>query len=168
MNDTERLDLKKLLNEMDCDNNTETIRQVKHSVQIRDGIRKMEQLKKTYSHVRDNDNEQFIRLCQGECQFLFDNYMDIFARVLKDEIDLNIMTQLLGVLKMIEDGNVDQHEGSVMVGKILKELYLDSAIKRADNLDKEFAGQRIIPVEGKKLSWKEYKMLDVSTTTLRP
>jgi len=158
MNDTERLDLKKLLGEIDCEDNTEHIRKVKHSVRIRDEIRKMEQLKKTYAQIRENDNDQFIRLCQTECRFLFDNYMDIFARVLKDEVDLVIMTKLLGVLKLIEDNKVDQHEGSVLVGKILKELYLDSAIKRADNLDKEFASQRILPVEGKKISWSEYKI----------
>ena len=32
---------------------------------------------------------------------------------------------------------VDQHEGSVMVGKLLKELFVDSALKRPENLDKE-------------------------------
>jgi hypothetical protein len=62
---------------------------------------------------------------------------DFFDKVIKDEIDLRIMTRLLIVLKLIEDEKVDQHEGSVMVGKILKERYLDSAVKRADTLDKE-------------------------------
>ena len=62
---------------------------------------------------------------------------------------------------MIEDEKVDQHEGSVMVGKVLKELYVDSALKTADKLD------AIVPdvvdmgelKEGKEISWKEYKLM---------
>jgi hypothetical protein len=64
---------------------------------------------------------------------------------------------MLSVLKMIEDGKVDQHEGSVVFGKILKELYLDSAVKRGENLDKEHESEKIQPVEGKKISWNQFK-----------
>ena len=59
---------------------------------------------------------------------------------------------------MIEDGKVDQHEGSVIVGKILKELYVDSAMKRIDNLDKEHTQDSVPKIEPKKLSWREYKI----------
>jgi hypothetical protein len=46
-----------------------------------------------------------------------------------------------------------------MVGKILKELYIDSAMKRADNLDKEHGAAEKQPmVEGKNISWKQFKM----------
>ena len=60
---------------------------------------------------------------------------------------------------MIEDEKLDQHEGSVMVGRYLKDIYLDSAVKRADNMDKERANvtARLIPADGKKISWREYK-----------
>jgi len=132
MNHKEKLDLKKLVSEMDAEDNTEHIRKVKHSVFIRNDIRKIEQLKQKYTSYTE-----LLEQAQNECTFLFANYTDIFHKVVKGEIDLTIMTKLLTVLKLIEDGNVDQHEGSVMVGKILKELYIDSAIKRADNLDKE-------------------------------
>jgi hypothetical protein len=66
------------------------------------------------------------------------------------------MTRLLVVLKLIEDNKVDQHEGSAMVGKILKELYVDSALKRSENLDKENAEIVATPVEGKKITWKQF------------
>ena len=45
-----------------------------------------------------------------------------------------------------------------MVGNILKELYIDSAMKRSENLDKEHAQESAPKVEPKKLSWKEYKI----------
>jgi hypothetical protein len=45
-----------------------------------------------------------------------------------------------------------------MVGRILKELYVDSAIKRADALDREHGTARPERDEGKKISWKEFKV----------
>jgi hypothetical protein len=159
MNPEEKLDLKKLLNNSDCEDNTETIRKVKHSVKIRDDIRRLEELKKTDGHMRATDPPGFLELCQKQAWFLFSNYTDIFNKVLKDELNLNIMTQLLSILKMIEDGTVDQHEGSVLVGKILKELYVDSALKRCENLDRENEEEKVPPVEGKQISWKEFKHL---------
>ena len=157
INAQDRIDLKNLLNNMECENNTETIRELKHSTRMRDDIKAMEMLKKTHTILRKTDPDGFKALCQNECRFLYNSYTDIFNKVLKDELDLDIMARMLAVLKMIEDGTVDQHEGSVLVGKILKELYLDSAVKRADALDKEYEGMRIKPVEGKAISWKDYK-----------
>jgi hypothetical protein len=155
----ERLDLQKLISESDAENNTEHIRNVKHSVLIRDDIRKMGQLKIREQNMQTTDPDAFKELCQNECTFLFENYFDIFNRLFRDELDLTIMTKLLTILKLIEDGRVDQHEGSVMVGKVLKELYIDSAIKHGENLDKLHATDAPEPpVEGKKISWKEFKM----------
>lgn len=160
MNAKEALDLKRLVNESQCEDNTENIRKLKHSVLIRNDIRKLEELKQKNDFLKTNAAEQFRELCINECPFLFSNYTDIFNKTIKDELDLKIMTKLLIVLKLIEDGQVDQHEGSVMVGKFLKELYIDSAIKRADNIDKEFEGQKIAPINGKTISWREYKKIN--------
>jgi hypothetical protein len=155
LNTQERLNLKKLIDESNCENNTENIRQLKHSTSIRDDIRKIDTLRMTHPNMKSSE---FDELCQNECKFLFNNYTDIFNKMVKNELDLTIMTKLLTVLKLIEDDKVDQHEGSVMVGKILKELYIDSAIKRADNIDKEHEAERIQPVESKNITWKEYKL----------
>ena len=155
----ERLNLKKLINETECGDNTETIRKLKHSVRIRDDIRLMEKLKKEHAELRKTDHEQFFNIVHQECRFLFDNYMDIFTRCMKDEVDIIIMSKLLIVLKLIEDDKLDQHEGSVMVGRYLKDLYLDSAVKRADNIDKENAQltAKVTPAGGKPISWREFK-----------
>jgi hypothetical protein len=160
MNKKESLDLKRLINETQCENNTENIRKLKHSVLINNDIRNLENLKKTNVSLRKSNPDEFNEVCQRECNFLFNHYTDIFNKIIKDEIDLRIMTKLLICLKLIEDGNVDQHEGSVMVGKILKELYIDSAIKRGENLDKERESERVEPNTGKKMSWKDFKTLN--------
>jgi len=86
--------------------------------------------------------------------------------VKKDEIDLSILGRLLGVLKLIEDGKVGQHEASVEVGKLLKQIYIDSALKKSEKLDKQYDSKgdskgdnaaAMLP-PAKKLSWKQYKM----------
>jgi hypothetical protein len=157
LNDNEKLHLKKMIDEMECENNTENIRKIKHSVLIRDDFRTIDSLKTSDAELRSRSQDDFVSLCQTKCPFLYNNYTDLFNRHVKDEIDLTIMTKLLTVLKLIEDGKTDQHEASVMVGKILKELYIDSAVKRADNLDKEHEDQKEKPVEGVSISWREYK-----------
>ena len=159
MNSKDRLNLKTLIDETKCEDNTETIRQVKHSVKIRNDIRQLERIKKNHSDLRKTDPEAFFNICQTQCVFLFNNYMDIFNKVYNDEIDLLIMTKLLSVLKLIEDQKVNQHEGSVLVGKLLKELYIDSALKRSDKIDKETKTDDFnLKVEPKPISWKEYKL----------
>lgn len=157
LSDDERINLKKLMNEMDYEDNTETIRRLKHSTKIRENIRKFEELKKEHAEVRINSPEQFFNIVQTECEFLYNNYTDIFRRIMKDEVDIIIMSKLLIVLKLIEDGQIDQQDGSVRVGRLLKELYLDSAVKRADSLDKERSGEKEPVNEGKSISWSKFK-----------
>jgi hypothetical protein len=159
INSKERLQLKQLIDEMQCENNTENIRKLKHSTLIRDDIRQIDTIKNTNPLL---SQEELKTLCEEKCQFLYQNYADIFNKIVKNELDLTIMTKFLTVLKLIEDGRVDQHEGSVMVGKILKELYLDSAVKHADNLDKQYAEEKPSINDGQIISWKEYKRKMVS------
>lgn len=157
----ERLNLKKMMGEMDYKDNTDTIRRLKHSTRIRNDVRKIEDLKREYAGLRAQSPEQFFNIVYTECRFLYDNYMDIFTRVMKDEIDGTIMAKLLIVLKLIEDGQMDQQDGSVRIGRLLKDMYLDSAVRCADNIDKEHAHEKVELNSGKEVSWKTYKALDL-------
>ena len=163
LNNNERLNLNKLINESDCENNTDHIRKVKHSVLIRNDFRKMDNLKTTHKDMRILDNEKFQQICQRECSFLFTNYSDIFNRLIKDELDLTIMTKLLTILKLIEDGRADQHEASVIVGKVLKELYVDSALKKCKKRDEEQDAlekekeEEVQYKEEKPITWAEWR-----------
>jgi hypothetical protein len=163
LSNDERLNLKKMMGEMDYQDNTETIRRVKHSVKIRNNIRKIEDLKREYAVLRQQSPEQFFNIVYAECKFLYDNYMDIFTRAMKDELDIGIMSKLLIVLKLVEDGQLDQQDGSVRIGRLLKDLYIDSAVRRADNLDKERADEKPIQEAGKDISWKTYKIAGLSS-----
>lgn len=158
----EKLDLKRLVNESECENNTEYIRELKHSSKILEGACTLQKLKKLKIHIMETDNlteADFSEYCKEKAAFLFEHYPDIYHKILKDEIDLKILSKLLRVLKMIEDGDVDQHEGSAMVGKILKEMYIDSAVRHGENLDKEHEAEKVKKEDGKNINWRQYKAL---------
>ena len=75
----------------------------------------------------------------------------------KDEIDLRILNKFLNVLRLIEDGELEQEEGSVMVGTLLKEMYIDAALKKADKLTQNEVKEEKIEVKAAvNISWKEW------------
>jgi hypothetical protein len=165
----ERIDLKRLLNENECEDNTEHIRKIMHSSKIQSDIHQFGYLKNLFFGSLPSDLTKltiemskqkqidFENLVQANCNFLYTTYPDIYKRMIKDELDLTMMVRLIEVLKMIEDNKTDQHEASVLFGRILKEMYIDSAIKHADHLDLVHKSDSSVPETGKQISWKEYK-----------
>lgn len=149
MNSKERLDLKRLVNESNCDDNTDKIRALKHSSLIFKDIQSFLSLK--LQHENDPD---FKEQCISTCRFLFENYTDIFHKLCNNELNLVLMERLLNILEKIEQEKVDQHEASVIVGKLLKEIYIDSALAKSKKLDEE---NPITYIESKQISYKEYK-----------
>ena len=97
--------------------------------------------------------------CVNDCNFLFTYYTDIYNKVRKDEIDIHIMNKLLDVLKQIEDGKLDQHEGAFLTGTILKELYVDSAIKKADKLNANDEPRPEPKKAEKNVTYKQFKKM---------
>jgi hypothetical protein len=69
-----------------------------------------------------------------------------------------MLYQFLDMLKQIEDGDTDQHEASFKIGSLLKEMYIDSALKTANNLDKKYGTNDEVPeIKLIPISWVEYK-----------
>jgi hypothetical protein len=158
---SDRLDLKRLIQHQgdDYQDNTDGIRRLKHSSLILADVMKMEKLKKTMASKRKTRNQDFVAACQLKCSFLFNKYTDIFNRLIKDELDLELLSQMLATLQKIEDGTLDQQEGSVVVGKILHKIYVESALSRSRKIDEarctEEEGEE--KEVGKDISWTEYK-----------
>ena len=163
MNSMDRIQLEKMIQANDAADNTDQIRELKHSALIHQDVGTLLNLKRDYARLAKTNPDQFDMMCVNRCAFLFNNYTDIFNKVKKDEIDLTILGRLLGVLKMIEDGEVGQHEASVEVGNLLKQIYIDSALKKSEKLDKKHSNagsgsssDDSLP-PAKKVSWKQYK-----------
>ena len=153
----ETIDLKRLISESDCEDNTANIRMLKHSALIRADIVTLTKFIGTVGQASSLDPSEFERMARATVPFLADHYHDIFMRIMKKEMDLDIMHRVLLVLEGIEAGTLDQHEGSVVVGKLLKELYLDSAVRRGQHLDEQYAQEQVPKEEGKSVSWSAFK-----------
>ena len=61
-------------------------------------------------------------------------------------------------LKQIENEEVDQHEASYAVGVLLKEMYIDSAMRKAEHLDQK-NGVPEIKKPTVNISWSTYKKM---------
>jgi len=150
MDDNARLKLQQMIKANDVSDQTDIIRKLKHSSQLRENVSTMLNLKKQHTSSQD-----FLESAIRDCYFLYLNYTDIFNKLKNEEIDVDILYQFLDVLQKIEDGSVDQHEASFEVGTLLKKLYVDSALKKANKLNES----RPEPVflTGSSITWKQFK-----------
>lgn len=151
-----RLNFDKMMKEEGVEDNTTKIRNLKHSEKIREQVTSMMNIINKYSRL---DKKMMNKMIDSKCGWLFQNYSNLFLKLKKKQLNLQILDKFLNTLSHIEDGILDQHEGSVKVGQLLKELYIDSAIKSQEEMEakdkkrKKKSFNR--PV--RKLTWKDYK-----------
>ena len=157
MDDNQRLHLQKMISVNNVEDQTGLIRDLKHSHILRENVNNLVMLKAKHF----DDNEALNLEAMTECNFLFTYYTDLYNKIRKDEIDLKILFQFIEVLRKIEDGQMDQHEGSFEVGLLLKKIYVDSALRKAEKLnavtgvvEPEYKGPQV------DISWKQFKMIN--------
>jgi hypothetical protein len=156
MDDKQKLQLSQMINDNNVEDRTDQIRTLKHSTQLRQEVNELMLIKKKYEDPEEVNLEGMIN-----CNFLFTYYTEIYNKVRKDEINYIILFQFFDVLKKIEDGLLDQHEGSYEVGVLLKKLYIDSALKKADKLNATYDNAPDSPVrEVMDISWKSFKEIN--------
>ena len=156
MDDKQRLQLQNMIKTNNVEDQTSLIRNLKHSQIIRREVNNMIMLKAKFRGDNNKINEE----CINECNFLFTYYTDIYNKLRKDEIDIGILNKFLDVLKSIEEGELNQHEGSFLVGTLLKELYVDSALKKAEKLNSNEEKREEPKRAENNISWKQFKNLN--------
>jgi len=169
MNTEQKLKLNEMINSNKDTyiDQTPLIRELKHSHIFRREIATLQGLMKKYPDEPENVAIEAIT----ECSFLCTYYTDIYNKIRKNEIDMTMLFSFIDILEKIEQGKLDQNEASVEVGTILKKIYVDSALKKADKLNAtetdatseaagtDAKGDETKPVEpSKNISYKEYKM----------
>lgn len=154
MDNKENLNLKKLISEYKPEETTEKIRKLKHSLLIKQDVEEIILIKRKYSKLKFETLQQ---MCIKRSNFLYTNYTNIFNKLVKGELNLEILGRLIMILQKIEKGECDQHEASVMVGTILKELYIDSALKKQKKSDAKHKVKEKRKRNGKRITWSEYK-----------
>ena len=163
LNNQEKLDLANMIKANDTDDCTENIRNKKQSELLRIDTKQLIALKQKYLRLAQSNPNEFDKICVNQCNFLFNNYTDIYNKIKNDIINLDIFFKFLDILKQIEDGVLDQHEGSFLIGKYLKEIYIDSALKNQEKIDKKNKHKKIPKkppnCEIKNISYKDFKIL---------
>ena len=151
MDENQRLHLQKMISANNVEDQTGLIRDLKHSHILRENVNNLVMLKAKYLDA------------MVECNFLYTYYTDLYNKIRKDEIDLKILFQFIDVLNKIEDGLMDQHEGSFEVGMLLKKIYIDSALRKAEKLNAE-TGVSEPEYKGPQvdISWKQFKTINGS------
>lgn len=160
LSDSDRLQLQKMVDANQAEDNTNTIRKLKHSSKIREEVNLLIDLKERNKKSSSLDVNDFSKLTVEKCKFLFNNYTDLYNKVLKEEIDMKILYKFIDVLGEIEDGKVNQHEGSVLIGELLKSIYIDSALRKSKKLDNKYDNDKNKKekiIEPKKINWADYK-----------
>ena len=153
MNANERLKLQEMIKANNVADQTDKIRALKHSSNIRKDVDKIQKLK------AKTQEKKLIKVCREKCPFLFANYTDIFNKLVLDEIDVKLLNNFIDILEKIENGTKDQHEASFEVGKILREIYIDSAVRKSNKLEKN----DVLPEPKrscKEISWRSYKVMN--------
>ena len=134
----ERLQLESMIKSNGTVDYTESIRERKHSGPLR----------RELTSLKEGEGDLSV-----DCPFMAAKYPDILARLSKGEMDFGLFEKMLDVLGEIEEGGVGQHEGSAMIGKALKELYVDSALRRKEQ-DAPPPDKRQAP--SRQISYAEY------------
>jgi len=86
MDPNQRLQLQQMITANNVEDNTNLIRQLKHSHVLRENVNNLIMLKAKYM----NDPDSLHLEGMTECNFLFTYYTDIYNKIRKDEIDLKI------------------------------------------------------------------------------
>jgi hypothetical protein len=146
LSQSDRFQLKKMMEQNNVVDKTDQIREMKHSGEIKKNVEFILKTKQENPTLSKKELEEIIL---PQHSFLFYNYMELY-NILFKEIDTTIVYQLLSVLEGIEQGTYDQQEGSVVVGTLLKEIYIDSKLA-------ETKGEEKVVMKPKEIHWKDYK-----------
>ena len=141
----------KMIDANNVKDQTQNIQKLKHSSKIVKDIEIMTLLKNKHRAIKDSP--PYYEIMKKNCNFLYTNYLDIFNKILYNKLNIDILYQFLEQLKQIEENKTNQHEASYKIGKLLKELYIDTVV--SDN-------NSSTPQRNKKnISWNEFKTLNI-------
>ena len=160
MNAQEQQQLQRMIREGSVTDVTEQIREKKHSSQLRAD---MESLRNLVNNKIEEDDWTFAARCEEAAPFTFREYTDIFNRARKGNLNFEIMSKFIDVLERIEVGELGQHEGANEIGKLLKSIYIDSALRQAEKLDAQREGGACIttaPNTPINISYRDFKKIN--------
>ena len=70
-------------------------------------------------------------------------------------MNLSLMMRLLEILEKIENKELNQHEGSFLLGNILKSIYVDTKLEETEGENDKSETNEVM-----NLSWNEFKRMN--------
>lgn len=154
MDASQRLKLNEMVKGGDVVDQTNLIRHLKHSVLLRNNINTMSEIVKLYKQPLEGKQLDNCReRCALASNWLYEYYTDIFNRILKSNIDMTMLNKFIDILEQIEDGTCDQHDASFKVGTILKEIYIDSALRKNKQMEDALKKEEELKEENEELTF---------------
>ena len=100
--------------------------------------------------MKEKSIDDYLAIFQRECKYIYTSFPDVFDRVVKNDMNLDVFEKIVLILKMIEDGKVNQSEASALVGKLSQKLFFQKeAIEAVQEAAKEEAPRG--------MTWKDFK-----------
>ncbi len=151
MNEEQRLQLGELMKENNTIDNTELIRELRHSKKIRKCV---EQIEKIKIENPDADMKTLDSLCIEPASFLFRNYPIIYNKLLRNQLDIHVFHIFLDKLRDIENGKLAQQDAAFDIGMLLRKMYVDPRLKELEEKkEPEY-------LKGKSITWSDFKFMN--------
>jgi hypothetical protein len=148
MNEEQRLQLNELMKANNTVDNTELIRDLRHSKKIRKCVEAIEAIKIDHPGA---DLKEIDSLCMEAAGFLFRNYTVIYNKIIRNQLDIHTLYIFLDKLKDIENGKLTQQDAAYDIGMLLRNMYVDPRLK--DMEEKKEPEYK----KGKDISWSDFK-----------
>ena len=158
MTDKQRHQLNEMIKIYKPVDQTNLIRELKHSDRLKREVNSILRIKKDYfeADLVDPQNMIIRNKCIDECPFLYQHFTDIFNKLLSDDFNCDIIFKLIDILVEIESGKIDQHEGSFIIGTLLKKKYCDAV---SSDTEPVHIPEEINGVNKQEMNWKTFKKI---------
>ncbi len=155
MDNKDKKELQRLIQENKTVDQTESIRQRNDSSAIREDILKLYKIKYQLGISNEKELRETIK---NQCEFLFKKYRELYEILITKDMNLSFLMKLIELLENIENGKMTQHESSFVLGKLLKEIYIDPKINNRDDIsDGNSSDNNNEPMN---ISWSEFKRIN--------
>lgn len=109
------------------EDNTDLIRTLRHSDILEREVLQLLDLQAQFG----DDDPGFCSAAAAECTFLCMYYTDIYQRIRKRQLNVDLLLRCIGILRQIENGTYSHQQGQTEAESLFLQLFSDSAQRRS-------------------------------------
>ena len=93
MNDNEKYQLQQMIEQNKVIDNTNVLRELKHSSTIKKNVERLIELKNLHSELLNTNKSKFEEIALQDCGFLFFNYMQLYNSIIKENMNSKLKSK---------------------------------------------------------------------------